>query len=146
MEHVTSGKPYVSPSEAVAKFQKKYTSEPRQEIQIVRTSAAMDTPDNQPRPLPTPWLGDSEWLLAELTKTRETILRIPFRLDNQSDIQSAIDRVWRLERTLRDLLHYHRDGQRSFAKQAEERSADTAEHGRTKGSGPHRPKVVRMRA
>jgi hypothetical protein len=106
---------YVSDSEAVRKFQEKYASAPRQEIQIIRTSAQMETPQK----LPTPWLADSEWLLAELTKTRETILRIPFRLDNQSDIQAAIDRIGHLERTLRDLLHLHREGQRSFAEKAE---------------------------
>jgi len=44
-----------------------------------------------PQKIPTPWLADSEWLLAELTKARETILHIPFRLENQSDVQYAID-------------------------------------------------------
>jgi hypothetical protein len=91
--------------------------------------------------LPTPWLADSEWLLEELAKTREAILRIPARLDNASDIKSAIDRIWHLERTLRDLLHYHREGQRSFAKRFEagqERAAKTAEI----KSG----KIVRIRA
>lgn len=95
----------------------------------------MDTPEK----FPTPWLADSEWLLAELAKARETILRIPFRLDNQSDIKAAIDRIWHLEKTLRDLLHYHRDGQRSFAKRAEK--AATAKPKVAKG-----PNIVRMRA
>lgn len=91
----------------------------------------METQENHPRPLPSPWLADSEWLLAELAKTRGTILRIPFRLDNQSDIQAAIDRVWRLEKTLRDLLHYHRDGQRSFAKQHAEAVSKATKKRRT---------------
>jgi hypothetical protein len=98
----------------------------------------METPD-VPQMLPTPWLADSEWLLAELAKTRETVLRIPFRLDNATDIQCAIDRLWHLERTLRDLLHYHRDGQRDFAKAVEK--ASTKQPAIAKG-----PKIVRMRA
>jgi len=80
----------------------------------------MELPPDQdvmPEKLPDPWLADSEWLLQELTKTRETILRIPFTLNNASDIKSAIDRIWHLETTLRYLLHLHREGQRSFAKQ-----------------------------
>ena len=65
----------------------KISSKRQTGIQVVRNSAPMEpAPQNSPRP----WLADSEWLLAELTKTREPIVRIPFRLDNQSDIQSAI--------------------------------------------------------
>jgi hypothetical protein len=78
----------------------------------------METPPPEivtPRKLPTPWLADSEWLLQELAKTREAVLRIPQRLDNASDVKSVIDRIWHLERTLRDLLHLHREGQRAFA-------------------------------
>src|SRR5438874_13734046 len=71
-----------------------------------------------PQKLPTPWLADSEWLLEELAKTREAVLRIPARLDNASDIKSAIDRIWNLECRLRELLHLHRDGQRAFAEKA----------------------------
>lgn len=89
--------------------------------------------------LPTPWLADSEWLLEELAKTREQILRIPFRLDNASDIKSAIDRIWNLERTLRDVLHYHRDGQRQFAKAYAANA--TKASATAKGA-----KIVRMRA
>jgi hypothetical protein len=94
-----------------------------------------------PQKLPTPWLADSEWLLKELAKTRETILRIPFRLDNASDIKSAIDRLWYLERTLRDLLHLHRDGQRSFA-----RKANAAEKRSAKEARKSEPKVIRLHA
>jgi hypothetical protein len=46
-----------------------------------------------PEKFPTPWLADSEWLLAELTKPRETIIRIPFRLENRSDIQMSARRT-----------------------------------------------------
>jgi hypothetical protein len=94
-----------------------------------------------PEKPPTPWLADSEWLLEELAKTREAILRIPARLDNASDIKSAIDRIWHLERTLRDLLHYHREGQRSFAKRFEEGQERAAKAAEVKSG-----KIVRIRA
>ena len=79
----------------------------------------MDNPEETHR-LPDPWLADSEWLLAELAKTREQILRIPYRLDNHSDVVAATDRIFNLERTLRHLLHLHREGQRAFARQHKE--------------------------
>lgn len=91
--------------------------------------------------LPTPWLADSEWLLKELAKTRETILRIPFRLDNASDIKSAIDRIWNLEVMLRDLLHLHREGQRSFVKKAE-----AAQKKALRTPKKALPKIVRLSA
>ncbi len=71
-----------------------------------------------PEKLPTPWLADSEWLLQELIKAREQVLTIPFALNNVSNINSVIDRLWRLEQNLRYLLHLHREGQRSFARKA----------------------------
>lgn len=125
---------FLSGNQTVARFQKKYASKSRQEIQIVRTSAAMEP---EPQKFPTPWLADSEWLLAELTKTRETILRIPLQLGNQSDIQAAIDRIWNLEKNLRFLLHLHREGQRSFAK----RATDSPSVRRRR---PGRPQIVRI--
>jgi len=82
----------------------------------------METPKPEtltPEQLPTPWLANSEWLLEELAKTRETILRIPLLLNNASDVKSAIDRIWNLEQTLRYLLRLHREGQWSFARKAE---------------------------
>jgi hypothetical protein len=94
-----------------------------------------------PQKLPTPWLADSEWLLKELAKTRETILRIPQRLDNASDIKSAIDRIWYLERTLRDLLHLHREGQRSFVRKAAAAQKRSEKDARKSG-----PKIIRMHA
>jgi hypothetical protein len=68
-----------------------------------------------PYKLPNPWLADSEWLLEELAELRETILRIPPTLNNTGDINSTIDRCWRLEQNLPYLLHIHRDAQRAFA-------------------------------
>src|ERR1700730_734008 len=86
-----------------------------------------------PEKLPQPWLADSEWLLQELAKTREQILRIPFQLDNASDIKSAIDRIWRLEQDLRYFLHLHREGQRSFARRADAQERKTRKKAKVKG-------------
>jgi hypothetical protein len=65
-----------------------------------------------------PWLADSEWLLSELAKAREQILRIPFRLETQSDIEAATGRIFNLEQRLRYMLNLQREGQRAFAKQS----------------------------
>lgn len=89
---------------------------------------------------PDPWLADSEWLLNELAKAREQILRIPFRLDNKSDIDAATGRIFELEKTLRFLLHLHREGQRSFVKQ----SAAALKPG--KHSRKSKSNIVRIRA
>ena len=81
----------------------------------------MEPPEHEtvtPDKLPDPWLVDSEWLLKELAKARESILRIPLGLNSASDIKSAVDRIWALEQQLRYLLHLHRDGQRAFVKKA----------------------------
>jgi hypothetical protein len=80
-----------------------------------RHEVTMPTPEQ----LPDPWLADSEWLLSELAKAREQILRIPLRLDNTSDIEAAIDRIFALEQTLRYLLLLHREGQTAFGKKAD---------------------------
>jgi len=72
----------------------------------------------KPENLPTPWLADSEWLLEELAKVRQDVLRVPVQLNNASHINSVIDRCWRLEQNLRYLLALHRDGQRAFARKA----------------------------
>ena len=66
--------------------------------------------------LPDPWLADSEWLLKELAKAREQILRIPWRLDNDSDIKAATGRIFALEETLRYLLLLYREGQTAFGR------------------------------
>jgi hypothetical protein len=70
--------------------------------------------------LPDPWLADSVWLLEELAKTRETILRVPLSLNNASDIKSAIDRLFSLEQTLRFLLKLRTEGQWSFAQRGQQ--------------------------
>jgi hypothetical protein len=70
-------------------------------------------------PLPDLWNYDSERLLKELGGIREMILRVPVTLETRSAMQSAIDRIWRVEGDVRFLLHLQRDAQREFAKRAE---------------------------
>ena len=94
-----------------------------------------------PEKLPTPWLADSEWLLQEITKTRELVLTIPCELNNVSNINSVIDRLWRLEQNLRYLLHLHCEGQRAFARKAEAQERKTRKAAKIAGE-----KVIRIRA
>src|SRR5438874_10078127 len=102
-------KPYVTDIEALKRFQKKYAPNARQHFQKVRKCAPVDTPETvTPEKLPDPWLADSEWLLEELAKIRQDVLRIPVRLENASDINSVIDRCWHLEGNLRFLLQRRR--------------------------------------
>jgi len=71
-----------------------------------------------PEKLPDPWLFDSEALLRELDRCRELVLQIPattHAVHFASNI--AIDALWNLREHLRYLLHMHREGQRSFARQ-----------------------------
>jgi len=69
--------------------------------------------------LPDLWNYDSACLLKELDGIREMILRIPAMLETRSALQSAIDRIWRVEQDVRFLLHLQRDAQRAFAQKAE---------------------------
>ena len=94
-----------------------------------------------PEKLPTPWLADSEWLLQELVKCREDALRLPWSVNNASNINSVIDRLWRLEQNLRYLLHLHCEGQRSFARKAEAQERKTRKAAKIAGE-----KVIRIRA
>ena len=105
---------------------------------IMKTAAPqIITPDK----LPTPWLADSEWLLQELAKAREQVLTIPCTLNNTSNINSVIDRLWRLEQNLRYLLHLHCEGQRAFARNAEAQERKTRKAAKIAGE-----KVIRIRA
>ena len=73
---------------------------------------------NAPDKLPNPWLVDSEFLLNELARLRELILKIPVANNSILPINTAIDAIWRTESQLRYLLQLHRDGQSAFAKKA----------------------------
>jgi hypothetical protein len=76
----------------------------------------------EPHRLPDPWLFDSEALLRELARCRETALQIPITNPNATHfgIQLTVNAIYNLEENLRYLLHLHRDGQRAFRRQHEE--------------------------
>ena len=62
------------------------------------------------------WSYDTAQLLDELAGIREMILRVPITLQTKSALQSAIDRIWRVEEDVRFLLSLQRDMQTSFAR------------------------------
>src|SRR5438105_15360515 len=64
------------------------------------------------------WSYDTAHLLDELAGIREIILRVPITLQTKSALQSAIDRIWRVEEDVRFLLSLQRDMQTSFARKA----------------------------
>ena len=70
----------------------------------------MPTPNPPPENLPDPWLFDSEALLRELDRCRETVLQIPITNPNATHfgIQLAVSAIWNLTENLRYLLHLHR--------------------------------------
>jgi hypothetical protein len=77
---------------------------------------------NQTRPpekLPDPWLFDSEALIRELDRCRETVLQIPITNPNATHfgIQLAVNAIYNLTENLRYLLHLHREAQRHIRKQ-----------------------------
>jgi len=75
------------------------------------------------------WSYDTAHLLDELAGIREIILRVPITLQTKSALQSAIDRIWRVEEDVRFLLSLQRDMQASFARKAaklEGRAKDNA--------------------
>jgi hypothetical protein len=75
------------------------------------------------------WSYDTAQLLDELAGIREIILRVPITMQTKSALQSAIDRIWRVEEDVRFLLSLQRDMQASFARKAaklEGRAKDNA--------------------
>jgi hypothetical protein len=76
----------------------------------------------KPEQLPDPWLFDSEALLRELERCRETVLQIPITNPNATHfgIQLAVNAIYNLTESLRYLLHLHREQQRSIRRQHEE--------------------------
>ncbi|HZR05485.1 MAG TPA: hypothetical protein VFA61_06630 [Candidatus Udaeobacter sp.] len=80
-------------------------------------------PDQHPlTKLPDPWLFDSEALLRELDRCRETVLQIPITNPNATHfgIQLAVNAIYNLSENLRYILHPHREQQRAIRKQHEE--------------------------
>ena len=71
------------------------------------------------------WTYDTAHLLDELAGIREVILRVPITLQTKSALQSAIDRIWRIEEDVRFLLSLQRDMQASFARKAAKLESQT---------------------
>ena len=71
------------------------------------------------------WSYDTAHLLDELAGIREIILRVPITLQTKSALQSAIDRIWRVEEDVRFLLSLQRDMQASFARKAAKLESQT---------------------
>jgi len=86
-------------------------------VPTVGSSAKKGTMHRTPDKLPDPWLFDSEALLRELDRCRSLVAQIAID-DPQAThftINIAVDAIWRLQQTIRYLLHLHREGQRAFA-------------------------------
>jgi hypothetical protein len=82
-----------------------------------------------PEKLPDPWLFDSEALLRELDRCRELVLQIPAKThDVHFASNIAIDAIWNLRETLRELLRLHRDGQLNWAQKHQALQRDLAEN------------------
>src|SRR5437763_16944536 len=85
------------------------------------TNLPQMAPDQRPpEKMPDPFLFDSEALLRELDRCRETVLQIPITNPNATHcgIQLAVSAIWNLSENLRYLLALHGQGQRQFAKKA----------------------------
>jgi aspartate aminotransferase-like enzyme len=101
----------------------------------------MDAP--QQRRLPDPWLFDSEALLRELDRCRETVLQIPITNPNATHfgIQLAVNAIYNLTENLRYLLHLHREQQRAIRKKHEQSLAQALSERRTE-----QPNIVPIHA
>src|SRR4029453_9472920 len=85
------------------------------------------TPPTDTHKLPDPWLFDSEALLRELDRCRETVLQIPTNGDCNAThfgIQQAVNAIYNLTENLRHLLHLHREQKRSIRRQHEQSLAE----------------------
>jgi hypothetical protein len=69
--------------------------------------------------LPDPWLFDSQALLRELDRIRETALQVPTNGDANAThfgLQLVINATWTLRENLRYILGLHRERQLAFGK------------------------------
>lgn len=70
-----------------------------------------------PSHLPNPWLFDSESLIREIDRIRETALQVPTNGDANAThfgLQQVINAAWTLRENLRYVLGLHRQGQNAF--------------------------------
>ena len=97
----------------------------------------------KPEQLPDPWLFDSEALLRELDRCRESCCRsrLPTQNATHFGIQLAVNAIYNLTESLRYLLHLHREQQRSIRRQHEETLADALA-----AEIPGKAKIVRLHA
>jgi hypothetical protein len=95
---------------------------PARHRQIIHVAMKTHPGQRQPDKLPDPWLFDSEALLRELDRCRETVLQIPITNPNATHfgIQLAVNAIYNLGENLRYLLHLHREQQRSIRRQHEQ--------------------------
>ena len=80
-------------------------------------------------------------LLDELAGIREIILRVPITLQTKSALQSAIDRIWRVEEDVRFLLSLQRDMQASFAQKATQLASQAKDDAPKKQANLHVHKI-----
>jgi hypothetical protein len=70
--------------------------------------------------LPNPWLFDSESLIREIDRIRETALQVPCNGDSNAThfgLQQVINTAWTLRENLRFMLGLHRQRQDSFRRE-----------------------------
>jgi hypothetical protein len=92
---------------------------------------APDRLTNKPAHLPDPWLFDSEALIREIDRIRETALQVPTSGDSNAThfgLQMVVNAAWTLRENLRYLLHLHREGQRSVRRQHEHSEGIKPQH------------------
>ena len=83
------------------------------------------------------WSYDTAHLLDELAGIREIILRVPITLQTKSALQSAIDRIRRVEEDVRFLLSLQRDMQASFVQKAAKLESQAKDHAPKKQANLH---------
>jgi len=104
------------------------TSSPMHRSRTSQSDPAPQPPRRrQPEQMPDPWLFDTVALLRELDRCRELILLIPATTHAvHFAANNALDCVWNLQQNVRYLYHLHCEGQRAFARKAEELNRKSA--------------------
>jgi hypothetical protein len=88
-------------------------------MEIAPPSRDDDSPGGSLTALPNPWLFDSESLIREIDRIRETALQVPTNGDSNAThfgLQQVINAAWTLRENLRFMLGLHRQRQDSFRK------------------------------
>jgi hypothetical protein len=71
--------------------------------------------------LPDPWIINTEYLLEKLEKCRESVMNIPIRSleETQLGIRYALTEIVNLQDRMRYVLEYYRQAQQRWAKKAQ---------------------------